>query len=210
MTNNSPETPAAECLQLATEFISLPEKSGKKLADIGRKHGYHVILPTVNSLWVTCADQQHRELLAFLRQPEWVWRQLADEEDTFVAGVVQSDTGRFLAVGTYKTGEEEFTTFDLEGTGVVCNYLPGDVPDPRPRVKPRLYCKNKKYYVALVGKVAELVRAGYDRAHISLTEGKGYFGRHEAYVIKSGPLDADKAREEKISHCVAPSLKKAQ
>ena len=78
---------------------------------------------------------------------------------------------------------------------------------PNPMVG-ALLVKNKKYYVALVGKVNELLRAGYDQAQIMLTYGKGYFSRHEAYVIRSGPIPVEQAKREKIEHCVSPTPKK--
>lgn len=212
MNDSRPETPAAECLRLVDEFKTRPEESGKKLAAIGREHGYHTIVPSVNTLWDSCIQQEEREVLAFLRQPEWVWRRWADNPQVCVAGLHRATDGAFVPVGCYTTGSEEdgtFTTLDLEGTGEVLEYVPGTVEDPRPRIKPRLFVKNKKYYVALVGKVAEFIRAGYDQAQIVLTDGKGYFKRHEAYVIRSGPMPVDKAKKEKIEHCVSPTPKKA-
>ena len=198
-----PETPAQSALRLGDEFPNNPEKSGKRLAELGRLKGYHVILPVVNTLWDSCTKQEDREILAFLRQPEWEWRQWADDPDVCIAGLYQD--GEYVPVGFYATGEKEdgvFSTLDLEGSPEQLQYVAGAVEDPRPDVKPRLLIQDGGYFFVLVGRLQELLRAGYDRTQVILTRGKGYLHKHEAYVVRSGPLSADKAREEKITHCI--------
>jgi hypothetical protein len=131
----------------------------------------------------------------------------AEEPNVAVAGVVDPADGRLVPVGFYEVGPNEtgeFHTLELEGAGEDLVLVPERVKDPRPQVKPRLFVKNKKYYIALVGKVSELLRAGFSPKKIVPTHGQGYFGRHEAYTIRSGPFPARKARREHIDHCVSP------
>ena len=112
---NGPETPAQAALRLGDEFPSNPEKSGKKLAEISRLKGYHIILPVVNILWDSCKTQKGREIIAFLRQAEWEWRRWEEDPEVIVAGLYQD--GVFTPVGFYPTGSKEdgtFTTLELE------------------------------------------------------------------------------------------------
>ena len=190
MYNEPDGTQDEEVLRIAQTFSDNPQDAGKALSNIGRERGYHVISDTIHTLWDSCIEQTEKEIVAFLHQPEWVWRVWAEDESVFVAGIVCSKTGKFTPVGFCEEGDMEvsvFSTLDMSEDHSDILYLPNEVPDPRPSTQPKLCRKKDNFFFVLVGEIADLIKAGYSAAQIVPTEGEGALGQYQAYVLREGP-----------------------
>lgn len=188
-------------------FQDEPVKWAKELAALGRKEGYDYIRPTVVMLEDCHPDNKKViGLLTMLRQPEWVWKDCTNDPAIRFFGIQTGDeyeTRGYYVTGKYETGEVHI----LAEFGDTADYVVGTevLTDPREEyeartLKTKIWKRQDKYFVVLVGRVVDLIKQGVRKEDVRLSGGKGYFAKVPAYAILDGPwLDKAKAQEAKIS-----------
>jgi hypothetical protein len=190
--------PQEKLCDAALQFGDGPADSGAVISRLERQEGYDFIKPALTTLWeLYSEDQGKAAVLMLLMEPEWLWYRTSNK-DIFVFGVKRE--GDFRPCGYYETGRNE--------TGEVIVHQMEDVDlkeqitDPRGAyearvVKTRIFKDKGKFWGVKVGRVVDLVKAGYSRDDVELTGGKGYLKKFPAYVIFSQSYsDLELAKQE--------------
>jgi hypothetical protein len=188
-------------------FEKNPTEWGKALAELGRSEGYEYIRETVLMLQEAHADnRQCTGILLLLRQPDWQWRSCTNQPHLRFFGLPDAN-GEFIPqgyyiIGKYETGETKV----LLRPGRTAHYVVGEeiITDPRESyvekaLKVKVWKRQNKYWLVLVGRVIDLVKYGISKEDIRETGGTGYFSRFPAFAVADGPYSKEEAQEAKSS-----------
>jgi hypothetical protein len=199
--------PHETLVKASAMFDQDPTTWGKHLADLGRTQGYDYIRETVLMLQgVHANNRQCAGILMLLRQPEWQWRNCENEPALRFFGL-PDENGTFIPQGYYVTGKYETgETKVLLRPGRTAHYIVGEelVQDPRETyeekaLKVKVWKRQNKYWLVLVGRVIDLVKYGFGKEDIKETGGAGYFARFPAFAVADGPYSKEEAQAAKSS-----------
>lgn len=186
-------------------FGSNASVAAEVFAALITEHGYAAVQPVLERLDTPELDETSRYLLTALRRPEWTWFDSETREGRsspvkffgLTVSGVQKIRGYYIT-GKYETGSFEVLQFDdyhgAHRPTAEC-LDPMELSETRP-VKAKVYRTAGEYYIAKVGRIVDLLRAGFESAKIRYNT-DGYFDA-PAYVLDSGPFpNVDAARAAK-------------
>ena len=197
--------PEAALIKTLEQFFENPVEHGAKLARLGKQEGYELLSPYLPVMHERAADNQEAQaILVMLRQPEWVWRSCENDYNLRFFGF--EDEGTFVPAGYYIVGRGEtgeHRVLDVSGD-IADNVVGASCKDPREEYEPRsvrykIWRRGGAYWVVAVGRVVDLVKNGFDKKEVCLTEGRGYLKKVPAYADVSKLDTVEEAREKKAA-----------
>ena len=192
---------------MISQFAADPKSAIPLFKEIMKAKGYAFLQPTMINLEQQCPTPGHREVLTFMRQPEWVWFICEQDPNIRFIGIpVSRMIGKelypqvvmrgYYVIGKAETGHVAM----LKQDDVHGDLRPTDeCEDPRKayaagRIKEKVYRHDGSYWIAAVGRIIDL-RLRFPGQDVIATNGEGYLGQFAGFVLHRGPFpDAEAAR----------------